>query len=314
VAEVILRRLLATVPVLLLVTAGVFALLHLTPGDPIDAMMAESGDASARESLRRELGLDRPLHVQYAAWMGRLLRGDLGHSIRNGEPVLENVSRRIRPSLTLALFAMAIALAIAFPLALASAVRHNTGVDRLGTSFALFGICMPNFLLALLLIFVFGVTLRWLPISGYTDPLEDGWGGLRSLVLPAVTLGLALAAVITRTLRSSLLEVLGEDYVRTARAKGLTEWAVLRGHVLKNALIPVVTVLGLQLGTLIGGAVITEYVFALPGVGRLVVDAVFARDYPLVQGVILLIALAFIASNLLVDLLYGWIDPRIRVR
>ncbi|PYO51951.1 MAG: peptide ABC transporter [Candidatus Rokuibacteriota bacterium] len=313
-AEVVLRRLLATVPVLLLVTAGVFALLHLTPGDPVDAMMAESADASTKESLRRELGLDRPIAEQYAAWMGRLLRGDLGRSIRNGEPVLENVSRRIRPSLQLALLAMAIALTIAFPVAIASAVRHNTGVDRLGTTFALFGICMPNFLLALLLIFVFGVTLRWLPISGYLDPLEEGWSGLRSLILPAVTLGLALAAVITRTLRSSLLEALAEDYVRTARAKGLSEWVVIRGHVLKNALIPVVTVLGLQLGTLIGGAVITEYVFALPGVGRLVVDAVFARDYPLVQGVILLIALGFIVSNLFVDLLYGYIDPRIRLR
>jgi len=299
---------------LLLVTAGVFALLHLTPGDPVDAMMAESADASTKESLRRELGLDRPIAEQYAAWMGRLLRGDLGRSIRNGEPVLENVSRRIRPSLQLALLAMAIALTIAFPVAIASAVRHNTGVDRLGTTFALFGICMPNFLLALLLIFVFGVTLRWLPISGYLDPLEEGWSGLRSLILPAVTLGLALAAVITRTLRSSLLEALAEDYVRTARAKGLSEWVVIRGHVLKNALIPVVTVLGLQLGTLIGGAVITEYVFALPGIGRLVVDAVFARDYPLVQGVILLIALGFIVSNLLVDLLYGYIDPRIRLR
>jgi peptide/nickel transport system permease protein len=193
-------------------------------------------------------------------------------------------------------------------------VRRNTSVDRVGTTFALFGICMPNFLLALLLIFLFGVTLRWLPISGYVDPAEELVDGLRSLALPAVTLGLALAAVVTRTLRSSMLEALTEDYVRTARAKGLSEWRVVRGHVLRNALIPVVTVLGLQLGTLIGGAVITEYVFALPGVGRLVVDAVFARDYPLVQGVVLLIALGFIASNLLVDLLYGLIDPRIRHR
>jgi peptide/nickel transport system permease protein len=172
---------------------------------------------------------------------------------------------------------------------------------------------MPNFLLALLLIFFFGVTLRWLPISGYVDPLEEPWDGLRSLLLPAVTLGLALAAVVTRTLRASMLEALAEDYVRTARAKGLSEGAVIRRHVLKNALIPVVTVLGLQLGTLIGGAVITEYVFALPGVGRLVVDAVFARGYPLVQGVVLLIAVGFILSNLAVDLL--WLDrPRIRPR
>jgi peptide/nickel transport system permease protein len=312
--RLVLRRLGATIPVLLLVTSGVFALLHITPGDPIDVMMAESVDAGVKENLRRELGLDRPLAVQYLAWMGRLLQGDLGRSIRNGEPVIENVGRRIRPSLELAAMAMTIALVVAFPLGIVSAVRRNTTADRVGTSFALFGICLPNFLLALLLIFLFGVTLRWLPISGYTDPLEEPLAGLRSLALPAITLGLALAAVVTRTLRSSLLEALGEDYVRTARAKGLSDWRVIRGHVLRNALIPVVTVLGLQLGTLIGGAVITEYVFALPGVGRLVVDAVFARDYPLVQGVVLLIAVGFILSNLVVDVLYGWIDPRIRSR
>jgi len=310
----ILRRLAATIPVLLLVTAGVFALIHLTPGDPIDAMMAESVDDSVKRELRRELGLDRPLYVQYASWMGRLLQGDLGRSIRNQEPVVENVGRRIRPSLQLAGLAMAISLLVATPVGILSAARRNSPIDRVGTSFALFGICMPNFLIALLLIFVFGVTLRWLPISGYVDPLEEPWDGLRSLALPAITLGLALAAVITRTLRSSMLEALSEDYIRTARAKGLTDGAVVRRHALRNALIPVVTVLGLQLGTLIGGAVITEYVFALPGVGRLVVDAVFARDYPLVQGVVLLIAVGFILSNLAVDLIYGWIDPRIRYR
>ncbi|HEY4909039.1 MAG TPA: ABC transporter permease [Methylomirabilota bacterium] len=312
--RLVLRRLLATIPVLVLVTAGVFALIHLTPGDPIDVMMAESVDATVKANLRRELGLDQPIYVQYGAWMWRLLHGDLGRSIRNGEPVIENVSRRIRPSLQLAALAMAISLVLATPLGILSAARRNTSVDRFGTTFALFGICTPNFLLALLLIFFFGVKLRWLPISGYTDPLEDTLHGLRSLALPALTLGLALAAVVTRTLRSSMLDALSEDYVRTARAKGLSEWSVIHGHVLKNALIPVVTVLGLQLGTLIGGAVITEYVFALPGVGRLVVDAVFARDYPLVQGVVLLIAVGFILSNLAVDLLYGWIDPRIRYR
>jgi len=314
VGRLILRRLAATVPVLLLVTAGVFALIHLTPGDPIDAMMAESVDDTVKRELRRDLGLDRPLYLQYATWMGRLLQGDLGRSIRNREPVIENVSRRIKPSLQLAGLAMAISLLMATPIGILSAARRNSTIDRVGTSFALFGICMPNFLIALLLIFVFGVTLRWLPISGYVDPLEEPWDGLRSLTLPAITLGLALAAVITRTLRSSMLEALSEDYIRTARAKGLSDGAVVRRHALKNALIPVVTVLGLQLGTLIGGAVITEYVFALPGVGRLVVDAVFARDYPLVQGVVLLIAVGFILSNLAVDLLYGFIDPRIRHR
>jgi peptide/nickel transport system permease protein len=314
VGRLVVRRLIATVPVLFLVTAGVFTLIHLTPGDPIDAMMAESVDATVKATLRAELGLDRPIYVQYGAWMARVLQGDLGRSIRNREPVIENVGRRIRPSLELAAFAMAISLLVAAPIGIVSAARRHSAVDGVGTTFSLFGICMPNFLVALLLIFVFGVTLRWLPISGYTDPLEEPLDGLRSLALPAITLGLALAAVITRTLRSSMLEALAEDYVRTARAKGLSEWTIIRSHALKNALIPVVTVLGLQLGTLIGGAVITEYVFALPGVGRLVVDAVFARDYPLVQGVVLLIAVGFILSNLLVDLLYGWIDPRIRYR
>ena len=310
----ILGRLLAIVPVLVLVTAGVFFLIHLTPGDPIDAMMAESVDPSVKAALSRQLGLDQPIHVQYLRWMGRVLHGDLGRSIRNNQPVIEDVGRRIRPSVELALLAILIALVVAFPLGILSAARRNTPVDGAGTTFALIGICMPNFLIALLLIFLFGVTLRWLPVSGYTDPLEDPVNGLRSLTLPAITLGLALGAVITRTLRSSLLEALSEDYVRTGRAKGLPESVILGRHALKNGLIPVVTVLGLQLGGLIGGAVITEYVFALPGVGRLVVDAVFARDYPLVQGVVLLIALAYIATNLLVDLVYGLLDPRIRYR
>lgn len=310
--RLVLRRLLASIPVLVLVTFGVFSLIHLTPGDPVEAMMGESQDPVAKEALRHELGLDRPLYVQYAVWVGRLVQGDLGRSIRNNEPVVENVGRRIRPSIQLALFAMLISLVVAFPVGVLSAVRRNSPIDGFGTMFALFGICMPNFLIALLLIFVFGVTLRWLPISGYVDPLQDPVAGLRSLTLPAVTLGLALAAVITRTLRSSLLEVLSEDYIRTARAKGLADRLTIRRHALKNALIPVVTLLGLQFGTLIGGAVITEYVFALPGIGRLVVDAIFSRDYPLVQGVILLIATGFILSNLLVDIVYGWLDPRIR--
>ncbi len=312
--RLLVRRLVATLPVLVFVTTGVFALLHLTPGDPIDAMMAESVYASVKEALRRELGLDRPIPVQYLAWVRQVLRGDLGRSIRNREPVVEDVGRRIRPTLQLAGLALAVALALAVPIGLVSAARRDTVVDGAGTAFALVGICMPNFLIALLLIFVFGVRLRWLPISGYTDPFEEPLAGLRSLALPALTLGLAFAAVVARTLRSSLIEALAEDYVRTARAKGLSEGHVLAGHALRNGLIPVVTVLGLQLGALIGGAVITEYVFALPGIGRLVVDAVFARDYPLVQGVVLLIALGYVATNLVVDLLYGWLDPRIRYR
>ena len=308
----IARRLVATIPVLFLVTLGVFLLIHLTPGDPVETMMGESQDAATKAALRHELGLDQPLYVQYVSWVGRLVQGDLGRSVRTHQPVVEDVGRRIRPSLELAALAMVISILVALPVGIVSATHRNSLVDRMGTTFALFGICMPNFLIALLLIFVFGVVLHWLPISSFVDPFEEPLAGLRSLTLPAVTLGLALAAVLTRTLRSSLLETLSEDYVRTARAKGLVDGAVIRGHALKNALIPVVTVLGIQFGTLIGGAVITEYVFALPGVGRLVVDAVFARDYPLVQGVVLLIAIGFIVSNLTVDIMYGWLDPRIR--
>ena len=311
--RLILRRLGATIPVLLLVTAGVFSLLHLTPGDPIDAMMAESQDATAKAALRAELGLDRPIAVQYAAWVGRLLRGDLGRSIRNGEPVIENVGRRLRPSLQLASLAMAISVLVAFPVGLLSAFRRRTAVDRAGTTFALFGICMPNFLLALLLIFVFGVTLRWLPISGYVDPLEEPWDGMRSLILPAVTLGLALGAVITRTLRSSLLEALTEDYVRTARAKGMAEWRILRRHVLKNALLPVVTVLGLQLGTLIGGAVITERVFAWTGMGALFQNGLERVDPNPVMAFFLVTGALAILFNLIADLVYAALDPRIRL-
>jgi peptide/nickel transport system permease protein len=308
----ILRRLAAMVPVLVLVTFAVFALMHLTPGDPIDAMMGESFDAAAKERLRVDLGLDQPIHVQYLTWIGRVLQGDFGRSIRDNEPVIQNVGRRIGVSLQLAAYAMLISLTVAFPIGILSATHRNSPIDGFGTMFALFGICMPNFLIALLLIYVFGVRLGWLPISGYVPPVEGILGTIRSLTLPAITLGLALAAVITRTLRSSLLETLSEDYVRTARAKGLAEHLVIRRHALKNGLIPVVTILGLQLGTLIGGAVITEFIFALPGVGRLVVSAIFSRDYPLVQGVILLIAIGFVLSNLFVDIVYGWLDPRIR--
>jgi peptide/nickel transport system permease protein len=308
----ILRRLLATVPVLVLVTLGVFLLIHLVPGDPVEAMLGESQDPVAAAALRHDLGFDQPLYVQYATWLGHVVQGDLGRSVRTHQTVLQGVGQRIRPSLELAVFAMLICLCVAVPVGILTATHRDSPIDGLGTGFVLFGICMPNFVLALLLIFVFGVTLHWLPIASFTDPFDDPVAGVRSLTLPAITLGLALSAVIARTLRSSLLETLSDDYVRTARAKGLGDWAVLRRHALKNALIPVVTVLGLQFGTLIGGAVITEYVFALPGVGRLVVDAVFARDYPQVQGVVLLIAVGFIVSNLVVDILYGWLDPRIR--
>jgi peptide/nickel transport system permease protein len=312
VLRLIARRLLATIPVLFLVTLGVFMLIHLVPGDPVDVMLGENQDPIARQSLRHDLGLDQPLYVQYANWLIRVAQGDLGRSVRTHQTVLENVSQRIRPTLELAIYAMLISTLVAVPLGILTATHRNSALDSFGTSFALFGICMPNFVLALLLIFIFGVSLHWLPIASYTDPFENPLAGIKSLTLPAITLGLALAAVVTRTLRSSLLETLSEEYIKTARAKGLDSSAIVLRHALKNALIPVVTVIGLQFGTLIGGAVIIEYVFAIPGVGRLVVDSVFARDYPLVQGVVLLICFGFIVANLVVDILYGWLDPRIR--
>ena len=308
----IARRLVATVPVLLLVTLGVFLLIHMVPGDPVDVMLGESEDPVTREALRKELGFDQPVYIQYVNWFGNMLHGDLGRSVRTHQSVVDAVGQRLRPSLELAALAMFIALVLAIPVGIATATHRDSAIDTAGTGFVLFGICMPNFVLALLLIFIFGVSLHWLPISSYTDPLDNPINGIKSLALPSITLGMALAAVIARTLRSSLLEALGEDFVKTARAKGLDETKVVIHHAMKNALIPVVTVLGLQFGTLIGGAVITEYIFALPGVGRLVVDAVFARDYPEVQGVVLVITVGFIVSNLLVDIVYGWLDPRIR--
>jgi peptide/nickel transport system permease protein len=308
----IARRLVSTIPVLILVSLGVFFLIHLVPGDPVDFMLSDSSDPVAREALRRELGFDQPIYVQYVNWLNNVVHGDLGRSVRTHQSVLANVGQRLRPSLELAVLAMLVSLLIAVPLGILTATHRNSWLDTAGTGFVLFGICMPNFVLALLLIFVFGVTLHWLPIASFTDPLQDPINGLKSLTLPALTLGMALAAVVARTLRSSLLETLSEDFVKTARAKGLDETAVIIRHAMKNALIPVVTVLGLQFGTLIGGAVITEYIFGLPGVGRLVVDSVFARDYPLVQGVVLVITVGFIVCNLLVDVVYGWLDPRIR--
>ena len=310
--RLILRRLLATAPVLVLVTLGVFLLIHLVPGDPVEAMLGESQDAVAKETLRRELGFDQPLYVQYVTWMGRVVQGDLGRSVRTHQTVLDNVSHRIRPTLELAVFAMLISLCVATPLGIVTATHRNSAIDSFGTSFALFGICMPNFVIALLLIFVFGVTLHWLPISSFTDPFDDPLAGVRSLTLPAITLGLALSAVITRTLRSSLLETLSDDYVRTARAKGASERLVTYRHALRNALIPVISVIGFQIGALMGGSAIIEVIFGLNGIGATLIQAIFNRDYPMVQASALFLAAVFVVVNTSVDVLYGYLDPRIK--
>ena len=303
--QLIGRRLLATVPLLLAVSVVVFSFVHALPGDPAVLFLGEEATTENLARFRAKLGFDRPLIVQYGDWLGRALQGDLGRSIRTNQPVVQAIVERLPMTLRLIGFSMVISLAIAVPLGIVSAVKRNSGVDLASTFFALFGFSTPNFWLGLILIYVFALLLRWLPASGFD--------GMRSLILPSITLGTALAALVTRQLRSGMLEVLRQDYVRTAQAKGLADRMVIGKHALKNALISVVTVIGLQIGALLGNTIITESLFALPGVGRLMIDSVFSRDFFVVQGVILFLAVGYVVANLVVDILYSYLDPRIRV-
>jgi peptide/nickel transport system permease protein len=308
------RRLLATAPLLLLVSVVVFSFVHVLPGDPAVLFLGEEADPATLARFRTRLGLDRPLPLQYADWLSRALRGDLGRSLRTNQPVTEAIVERLPVTLELLAAALVVSLAIAVPFGIVSAVRRNSGVDVASTVFALWGFSLPNFWLGIILIYVFALLLRWLPSSGFVPLGESVTGNLRSLALPAVTLGTALAALVTRQLRSGMLEVLRQDYVRTAWAKGLDGRRVIGKHALKNALIPVVTVVGLQVGALLGNTIVTESLFALPGVGRLMIDAIFSRDFFVVQGVILFLAVGYVLSNLVVDVLYSYLDPRIRLR
>jgi peptide/nickel transport system permease protein len=308
----ILKRLVSMAPVLLLVSVVIFSLIHLTPGDPVVAMLGEEATPEARDRLRAQLGLDKPIPVQYATWLTRALTGDLGRSIRTNQPVAEAISQRLPVTIELAILALAIALTIALPAGIIAATRRGTLADVGSTILALLGVSMPGFLLAVFLVYIFSLQLRWLPPIGYVSPLQDLVGNLKAMVMPAIALGAFAAGATARLTRSTLLEVLGQDYIRTGWAKGLDEGAVVRRHALKNALIPVVTVVGLQLGNLLGSAVVTETIFALPGVGRLVVDSIYQRDFPLVQGVTLYLALIFLFVNLVVDMIYAYLDPRIR--
>lgn len=308
----ILHRALATVPVLFLLSLIVFSLIHLIPGDPVQIMLGEENDPHALQALRRELGLDRPIVEQFLRWLWRLLQGDFGRSLRSHQPVLEAIGERLPVTIELTVLAMLISLSIALPAGVISALRRNSVLDVLSTMTALTGVSIPNFFLGILLIVAFAQELQWLPSSGYVSPQESLALNLKTMLLPAVTLGTGLAAIVMRMTRSSLLEVLRHDYVLTARAKGLAESGVVLRHALKNALLPVTTILGLQMGTLLGGAVLTETIFALPGLGRLVVDSIFARDFPIVQGVILFLALTRITCNFVVDITYALLDPRIR--
>lgn len=307
------RRTLTLLPILLLMSIIVFALIRMVPGDPIDVMYGSEGmDEIRRAALAQELGLDQPITLQYVRWLVRAVQGDLGNSYRAAMPVLQLITQRLPATLLLSFAALVLSLCIALPLGLLAAVKRNSWMDSSAMVFAILGISLPNFWSGILLVLVFAVWLGWLPSIGYVSPFEDFFRSLRHLILPAVTLGWSLAGTTTRLARSSLLEELGKDYVRTARGKGLPERAVLLTHALRNALIPTVTMVGLQLGFLIGGTVVVETVFAWPGVGMLVVDSIFARDYPVVQGVVLVIAVLVVAVNLLVDVIYTILDPRIR--
>jgi peptide/nickel transport system permease protein len=310
----VVRRLLLLVPVLLGVSVIIFMVLHLAPGDPAEIMLGSQATQADLERLRAELGLTQPLYVQYVHWVGLVARGDLGRSIWMKRPVLDEVLGRFKATLVLTGAALVLSTAAGLALGIASAIRPNSLLDRLSAVASLFGASMPVFWLGIVLMVVFALWLGWLPASGMFAPY--GGGDLRDLLvhlaLPAVTLAAASVTIIARLTRSTMLETLGQDYIRTARAKGVVERAVVLRHGLKNALIPIVTVVGVQAGYLLGGAVLTETVFAWPGVGTLMVQGILARDFPLVQGCVLVVALSFVLINLAVDLLYAWLDPRIR--
>ncbi|MEQ1870884.1 MAG: nickel ABC transporter permease [Vicinamibacterales bacterium] len=299
-----LRRVLLTIPVLIGVATLVFSLVHLVPGDPVQAMLGESASPQDVTQLRHTLGLDRPLLVQYALFMTGAATGDLGTSLRTNQPVTAVIAERMPATVQLALSAMLVATLVALPLGIVAAVRAGTGIDRLATTVALIGVSMPSFWLGPLLAILFSVELGWLPVSGR--------GTFGHLVLPAVTLGAPLAAVLARLTRASVLEELRELYVLAARARGVSRVRTVLAHAFRNSLIPVVTVFGLLFGSVLTGAVITETIFSWPGVGRLLVQSIAARDYPAVQGCILLIALTYVVVNVAVDLLYGVLDPRVR--
>jgi ABC-type dipeptide/oligopeptide/nickel transport system permease component len=299
-----IRRLLLTVPVLLGVATLVFSLLHLVPGDPALAMLGESASASDVGELRTRLGLDRSLPAQYVQFISGLARGDLGTSFRYNTPVASEIGQRLPRTMQLAAAAVLVAVCLAIPMGVLGGFFRGTAIDQAAMTVSLLGISMPNFWLGPLLAIFFSVSLGWLPVSGT--------GSWRHLVLPAVTLGGALAAVLARMTRASIIEELRELYVLAARARGLSKLRAVLLHALRNSLIPVVTILGLQLGAVLTGTIITETIFAWPGVGRLLIQAINFRDYPLVQGCILFIALTYVLVNLLVDLAYGWLDPRIR--
>jgi peptide/nickel transport system permease protein len=308
----LVRRILATIPVMGVVAVVVFLLLHLAPGSPAALIAGDFATAEDIARIGKQLGLDRPLHVQFVAWVGQVLRGDLGTSIFSHLPVSRLIRQRIEPTVVLSVTTLLIAVVLAVPVGVLAAWRARTSVDRLVMGLSVCGLSIPSFVLGYLLIYVFAIHLGWLPVQGYVSFTQGVWPCVRSILLPSLALGSIYMALIARITRASLLEVLEEDYVRTAHAKGLSTLTVLVGHALRNASIPIVTIIGVGLTLLIGGVVITESVFAIPGIGRLTVDAILRRDYPIIQAVILLSSGVYVVVNLVTDLVYTVLDPRIR--
>jgi peptide/nickel transport system permease protein len=311
VTRYIVRRVILIIPVAVLVTIINFGLLRLAPGDPVLAYSGEVRDPEILNEMRHQLGLDQPLPVQYFAWLQHILQGDFGRSIRTHQQVGEAILERLPATLELTITAFLFSISVGLLVGIFSALHRNSALDLLATSMTIAGVSVPNFFLGLMLILMFSLVLRIFPPGGYAPAIDNPVENVRRIILPALTLSAATLAVNMRQVRSSLLEVFGQDYIQTARAKGLNEQRVVVAHALKNALIPVITVVGLQVGALIEGAVITEQIFSWPGVGKLVVDSLFGRDYPVVQAVVLLSALSFMLATLLVDIAYGWLDPRI---
>jgi peptide/nickel transport system permease protein len=308
----LIRRLLATIPVIGMVAVFVFSLLYLTPGDPAAVIAGDIATVEDIERIRQKLGLDQPFLTRFWAWASAVLQGDLGISIFTNLPVAQLIGQRVGPTLSLALCTLIVSVLVAVPMGVIAAWKAGKLIDRLVMLFSVAGFSMPVFVLAYLLIYLFAVDLDWLPVQGYTPLREGFWPWLSHLVLPSIALGTIYIALIARITRATMLEVLAQDYVRTAHAKGLAPSAVLMGHALKNAAVPIVTIIGIGIALLISGVVVTETVFAIPGIGRLTVDAIIRRDYPIIQGVILLFSAVYVFVNLAVDLSYRFFDPRIQ--
>lgn len=308
----IVRRIITTIPVMAFVALFVFSLLYIAPGDPAAVIAGDQASPADVERIRASLGLDRPYLVRFAEWFFRVLQGDLGTSIFTSLPVTQLIAQRIEPTVSLMVLTLIFAVTIAVPLGVVAAWKAGTWIDRSVVAFAVFGFSVPVFVIGYLLAYTFALKLDWVPVQGYT-PLSQGiWPWFKNLILPAITLGTVYIALIARITRATMLDVLQQDYIRTARSKGLAQDSILFLHALKNAAVPIITIIGIGVALLIGGAVVTESVFAIPGLGRLTLDAILRRDYPVIQGVVLIFSFVYVLVNLVIDLIYTLVDPRIR--